>query len=98
MPGTKTHTMEKTDVTEPPMYKVILNNDDYTTMDFVVMVLMIVFHKTKDEAEAIMINVHKQGRGLCGIYTYDVAETKVKQVELIADKHKFPLKCTMEEA
>ncbi|OGV50552.1 MAG: ATP-dependent Clp protease adaptor ClpS [Lentisphaerae bacterium GWF2_44_16] len=97
MGQTKHEVLEDVELKEPPMYKVILNNDDYTTMDFVVMVLMVIFHKDREEANKIMMAVHKQGRGLCGIYPYEVAETKIKQVDLIAEKHKFPLKCTMEE-
>lgn len=98
MAETKGEVLEKQKIKEPPMYKVILSNDDYTTMDFVVMVLMAIFHKSRSEAQKIMMSVHRQGKGLCGVYPFDVAETKVKQVELIAEKHKFPLKCSMEEA
>ena len=94
---TKEQTLDKTELREPPMYKVVLNNDDYTTMDFVVVVLMSIFHKSQQEAQTIMANIHKQGKGLCGVYPFDVAETKVKQVELISEKHKFPLKCSMEK-
>jgi ATP-dependent Clp protease adaptor protein ClpS len=98
MAETKGEVLEKHKIKEPPMYKVLLNNDDYTTMDFVVMVLMAIFHKSRSEAQKIMMSVHQQGKGLCGVYPFDVAETKIKQVELIAEKHKFPLKCSMEEA
>lgn len=82
---------------EPSMYKVLLHNDDYTTMEFVVEVLVSVFHKSPDNAAIIMLNVHKQGIGVCGIYTYDVAETKVRIVETLAREKEFPLKCTMEK-
>lgn len=82
---------------EPSMYKVLLHNDDYTTMDFVVEILMYVFHKPLEEATRIMLNVHRQGIGLCGIYTYEVAETKVNTVDSLARENGFPLKCTMEE-
>ena len=85
------------DVTEPPMYKVLLHNDDYTTMEFVVEVLMHVFNKPDAEATRIMLNVHKKGVGLCGYYPYEVAETKVETVHLLARERGFPLKCTMEE-
>lgn len=83
---------------EPPMFKVILLNDDYTPMDFVVMILMGVFHKDRTEAEKIMLQVHNEGSGLCGIYPHDVAETKVTAVECLADESRYPLRCVMEEA
>lgn len=83
---------------EPPLYKVFLHNDDYTTMEFVVDVLMSVFHKTESEAEIIMMNVHKKGVGLCGVYPFDVAETKVETVKALAESNGFPLKSTMEKA
>ena len=85
------------EVDEPPMYKVLLLNDDYTTMEFVVSILRTVFHKNEDDAFRIMMNVHRQGIGLCGIYTYEVAETKVEMVHSLAVEHGFPLKCTMEK-
>ena len=87
-----------TELSEPPMYRVVLLNDDYTPMDFVVMVLMRIFHKDQAAAESIMMNVHKQGRGECGIYTYEVAETKVQTVKAVAQSNKYPLRCVMEEA
>lgn len=85
------------DIKEPSMYKVLLHNDHYTTMDFVVEVLMVVFHKALEEATRIMLDVHKNGIGVCGVYTYEVAETKVAIVESSARERGFPLKCTMEE-
>ena len=85
-----------TDVEEPPMYKVMLLNDDYTTMEFVVEVLMYVFQKSTDEAMRIMLNVHRVGIGVCGVYPYEVAETKVDTVENLARENGFPLKCVME--
>jgi len=84
------------EVKEPPMYKVLLLNDDYTTMDFVVEVLRFVFHKSVTDATYIMLNVHHQGVGLCGIYPFEVAETKINTVEALARERGFPLKCTME--
>ncbi|MBW2410182.1 MAG: ATP-dependent Clp protease adapter ClpS [Deltaproteobacteria bacterium] len=84
------------EVTEPPMYKVLLLNDDYTTMEFVVEVLRYVFHKTIEEATRIMLNVHQNGVGVCGIYSYEIAETKVTTVDALAKENGFPLKCTME--
>ncbi|MBW1751778.1 MAG: ATP-dependent Clp protease adapter ClpS [Deltaproteobacteria bacterium] len=85
------------DVREPPMYRVLLHNDDYTTMDFVVEILMLVFNKSPEEAVNIMLNIHRKGIGLCGVYTYEVSETKVETVHAIAREHGFPLKCTMEK-
>ena len=86
------------DVNEPPMYKVLLHNDDYTTMEFVVQVLMLVFHKPIETATQIMLNVHQQGIGMCGLYPYEVAETKVETVIRMARENGHPLKCTMEKA
>jgi ATP-dependent Clp protease adaptor protein ClpS len=88
----------KTDieVDEPPMYKVLLLNDDYTTMDFVVEVLVYVFQKPPEEATLIMLNVHRKGVGVCGIYPFEIAETKVNLVENLARENGFPLKCIME--
>lgn len=82
---------------EPPMYKVLLHNDDYTTMEFVVEVVRKVFHKSPAEATRIMLLVHKSGTGLCGVYTAEVAETKVEMVHHLARKSGFPLQCSMEE-
>ncbi|MCP3920979.1 MAG: ATP-dependent Clp protease adapter ClpS [Desulfobacterales bacterium] len=81
---------------EPSMYKVLLHNDDYTTMDFVIEILIYIFHKTHDEATGIMLNVHEKGVGICGIYTFEVAETKVETVHRLAKENEFPLKCSME--
>jgi ATP-dependent Clp protease adaptor protein ClpS len=100
LPETKQESEVRTedDVKEPSMYKVLLHNDDYTTMEFVVHVLMQVFRKSMDEATTIMLNVHKLGIGLCGIYTFEVAETKVETVIRMAREEGHPLKCTMEKA
>jgi len=84
------------DLEEPPLYLVLLHNDDYTTMQFVVEVLMAVFNKSMEEATRIMLNVHKKGAGLCGLYPYEVAETKVNTVDTLARENGFPLKCSME--
>jgi len=83
---------------EPDDYRVLLLNDDYTTMEFVVSVLMTVFHKALPEAEKIMLDVHKKGKGTVGVYSYDIAATKVSQVHQLARQNGFPLKCTMEKA
>jgi len=82
---------------EPTLYKVLLHNDDYTSMDFVIEILMNVFHKSLAQAEQIMIEVHKAGKGTCGIFTYEIAETKVHQVKELAKSSGFPLLATMEE-
>ncbi|SDN96792.1 ATP-dependent Clp protease adapter ClpS [Desulfonauticus submarinus] len=84
-------------IEEPKYYKVLLHNDDYTTMDFVVEVLQKIFHKDKAEAYAIMMKVHTEGIGVCGIYPLEIAETKVFLVKQMARSRGFPLKCTLEE-
>lgn len=81
---------------EPGMFVVVLHNDDYTTMEFVVYVLERVFNKSESEANRIMLEVHRRGCGVCGVYPFEIAETKVDQVEKMAFKEGFPLKCTME--
>ena len=86
---------EKT--TEPPMYKVLLHNDDYTTKDFVVEILMAIFNKSIQEATSLMWHVHRNGSGICGIYPYEMAETKVNLVTLVARENGFPLKTSMEK-
>lgn len=86
------------DLQEPSLYKVLLHNDNYTTMDFVVEILQTVFHKNTSEAVRIMLNVHHNGIGVCGVYPVEVAETKVEMVHYLAQKHGYPLRCSMEEA
>ena len=86
------------EVKEPEEYSVLLLNDDYTTMEFVVSVIMTVFHKPLPEATKIMLDVHKKGKGTVGIYSYDIAVTKINQVHQLARQNGFPLKCTMEKA
>jgi ATP-dependent Clp protease adaptor protein ClpS len=88
---------EREDLQEPHMYKVLLHNDDYTTMDFVVMILETIFHKNTDEATRIMLNVHHQGLGIAGVYTREIGETKVAAVHRLARKNQFPLKCSLEK-
>ena len=85
------------EIVEPAKYKVMLHNDDYTTIDFVIEILVGVFHKSVAQAEEIMMNVHTKGRAVCGIYTYEIAETKVYQVKELAKSNGFPLLATMEE-
>jgi ATP-dependent Clp protease adaptor protein ClpS len=81
---------------KPPRYKVLLHNDDYTTMEFVVVVLQKFFHKKSHEAEQIMLKIHTEGIGICGIYTYEVAESKQAKVAQYAKDHQHPLVCTIE--
>ncbi len=82
---------------KPSLYKVLLLNDDYTPMEFVVHVLERFFNKSREEATRIMLHVHQRGIGVCGVYTYEVAETKVTQVMDFARQHQHPLQCTMEK-
>ena len=96
--STKHELEDELSVREPKQYLVLLLNDDYTSMDFVIDVLMNIFHKTYQEAEQIMIDVHKKDKGICGMYTFEVAETKVMQVSKLAREQGFPLKATLEEA
>lgn len=83
---------------KPPLYKVILLNDDYTPMEFVVDVLENIFSMDREKATRVMLQVHTQGRGVCGVYTYEIAETKVAQVNSYSRQHQHPLLCTMEES
>jgi ATP-dependent Clp protease adaptor protein ClpS len=83
---------------EPRLYRVLLHNDDYTTMQFVVNILMEVFRKTCEEARAIMLMVHERGMGQCGVFPLEIAETKVSEVRRRAREANFPLRCTLEEA
>ena len=83
---------------KPPMYKVILNNDDYTPMEFVVHILEIFFSMDRENATRIMLEVHTRGRGICGIFTHEIAETKVSQVNSYSRENQHPLLCTMEKA
>ncbi len=98
MPMGDEEVLVEDELKEPSMYKVFLLNDDYTTMNFVVSILMDIFHKSMDEAVRIMQEVHKNGMGLCGVYTAEVAETKVDMIRARARQAGFPLRCTMEEA
>src|SRR5438876_11450949 len=81
---------------QPPMYKVLLHNDDYTTREFVVMILQAIFNKSETEATQIMLHVHHNGMGVAGVYPFEIAETKVEKVTSLARKYEFPLKCTLE--
>lgn len=94
---TEVLTKEEIKTKEPSMYKVILLNDDYTSMEFVVQILETVFHKTPVEAKGVMLLVHEKGSGLAGIYTKDIAETKIAIVQQLARQKEYPLKCRMEQ-
>lgn len=98
--GTKIKVCDKTKerVTTPSLFKVLMHNDDYTTMEFVVEVLRDVFRKSATEAEKIMLTIHFQGIGYCGTFPYAIAETKAGQARIKARKAGFPLRCTLEEA
>lgn len=88
----------RTQVRKPPLFKVLLHNDDFTTMEFVVHVLETVFHLAEDEAVRIMLHVHQRGVGVAGTYTFEIAEMKVAATTTLARAHEYPLLCTMEEA
>ena len=83
---------------EPPLYRVVLLNDDYTPMEFVVDILESVFGMERTRATQVMLEVHTKGKGVCGVYNFEIAETKVAQVMTIAKQHQHPLLCTMEES
>ena len=96
--GTATVAEPKSRTKTPPMYRVILMNDDFSPMDFVIHVLQKFFGKNIPEATKIMLQIHHQGSGLCGTYSYEIAETKVYQVNQYSRQNKHPLKCVMEKA
>ena len=95
--GSAVVTQVKPKTQRPSLYRVLLLNDDYTPMEFVVYVLERFFNKTREEATRIMLHVHQHGVGVCGVFTYEVAETKVAQVVDTARRHQHPLQCTMEK-
>ena len=88
----------ETETSEAPLFKVLLHNDDYTTMEFVVDLLETVFSKSQEEAQRIMMAVHTQGLAVCGTYPHEIAETKVAMVHDLARQHEFPLRASIEEA
>ncbi|MBU0945262.1 MAG: ATP-dependent Clp protease adapter ClpS [Proteobacteria bacterium] len=90
-------TRDRTQVREPALYKVLLHNDDYTSMDFVVAILENVFRKNPSEASLIMMNVHQEGVGVAGIYTREICETKVAIVHQLAKQNEYPLRCSIEQ-
>ena len=91
-------TRDKNETEEPKDYMVVLLNDDFTTREFVVEVLRLVFHLNPEEANSIMLKVHHKGRGVVGVFTWDIAVTKANQVHSIAKQYEYPLKCIVEEA
>jgi len=82
---------------EPQLFKVLLHNDDYTSMDFVVEVLIGIFHKTHAQAEQIMLQIHEKDKAVCGVYSFEIAQTKAEQVKQLAKQNEFPLLATIEE-
>ncbi|MDR3161687.1 MAG: ATP-dependent Clp protease adapter ClpS [Spirochaetaceae bacterium] len=98
--GNETDLLQKQEekLQEPEDFRVILLNDHYTTMDFVVDILIQIFHKSEDDANRIMMDVHRKGRGIVGVYSWDVAQTKMDQVHTLARQNDFPLRCIVEKA
>ena len=96
-PGTGVAAKTRPKTKKPSLYKVLLLNDDYTPMEFVVHILERIFGKNRDEAVQIMLHVHRHGVGICGVFTFEVAETKVAQVIEFSRRHEHPLQCTMEK-
>ena len=95
--GTHITTKTRAKTKRPSLYKVLLLNDDYTPMEFVVHILELIFNKNREQAVEIMLHVHRHGVGVCGVFTFEVAETKVAQVIEFARRHEHPLQCTMEK-
>jgi ATP-dependent Clp protease adaptor protein ClpS len=95
--NTELELITETRLKHPKKYKVLILNDDYTSMEFVIDILMTIFHKSYQEAEVIMLEVHKKDKGVCGVYTHEIAETKVMQVHKQARDSGFPLRAQMEE-
>jgi ATP-dependent Clp protease adaptor protein ClpS len=95
--GELTVTEERTRLKKPPLYKVLLHNDDFTTMEFVVYVLQTIFQRTEADAVRVMLQVHTQGVGVAGVYTYEVAEMKAAKASSLAQSSEYPLLCTVEE-
>lgn len=89
-------TESRTEVTRPPLYKVLLHNDDFTTQDFVVFILEHIFRHPRETAYQIMMHVHQRGIGIAGLFPFEIAEAKVDQVHALAREHEFPLKCSIE--
>jgi ATP-dependent Clp protease adaptor protein ClpS len=96
--GTELVRKKRERIKEPEECRVILLNDNFTTMDFVVEVLMAIFHKQENDATRIMLDVHRKGKGIVGVYPWDIAHTKASQVHTLAKQYEFPLKCIVEKA
>lgn len=94
--GVVTKTKPKEKLKQPPLYKVLLHNDDYTTMEFVVWVLQTIFHHDETTATRIMLHVHRNGIGVAGVYAHEIAEARAAAVESMAREHEFPLRCSLE--
>ncbi len=95
---TRPEVKARAETRRPPMFMVLMHNDDYTTMEFVVEALIAVFRKSPTEANRIMLHIHFKGSGKCGVYPYEVAETKVSKVHLMARKQGYPLRCSLDKA
>ncbi len=95
---TRVRERSRSQTVQPPLFKVLMHNDDYTTMEFVVHMLERVFHKPSVEANQIMLNIHFKGVGMCGTYPFEIAETKVSRVHALARESGYPLRCSLEEA
>jgi len=94
--GVATETKKKESLKKPPLFRVVFHNDNYTTMEFVVFVLNSVFHKSESDAVAIMLNIHKTGMGVAGVYTKEIAETKLQKTHALAKEHEYLLKLSLE--
>ncbi|MBU6453361.1 MAG: ATP-dependent Clp protease adaptor ClpS [Cyanobacteria bacterium REEB67] len=95
--GTAVITEKKIKIERPPLFKVLLHNDDYTSMEFVTFILEQIFHKSAGDAHKIMMAVHQVGVGVAGVYPFEIAEAKVEKVTLLARQQEFPLRCTLEQ-
>jgi len=95
---TRSDEKSRASIKRPPLFTVLMHNDDYTTMEFVVEALIAVFHKSPTEANRIMLHIHFKGAGVCGVYPFEVAETKVSKVHDMARREGFPLRCSLEQA
>ena len=97
MPKFEEEIESELELSEPSMFKVLLHNDDYTSMDFVVEILMTIFHKNHTEAEEITLQIHERDKAICGVYSFEIAQTKAQQVKQKAKENEFPLLATIEE-
>jgi ATP-dependent Clp protease adaptor protein ClpS len=93
---TRTEEKSRSKTAQPPLFRVLMHNDDFTSMEFVVQVLEEIFHKTSPEANSIMLSIHFKGMGICGIYPHEIAETKIDRVHGLARNEGYPLRCSME--